>query len=235
MSPPSRRCAETWPALPELALGVADGEERALALDHLAECPGCRRELEELSALTDDLLALVPERQPPAGFEALVLERVKAEQAPARPRRGWRRRRPLAFAAAALAGAAAMAVALTLSYSSDRRLAAQYRAALQGANGQYFASARLHTPDGRQVGTVFGYQGSPSWLFYTLDGRPVTGVYSEQIVTRSGRWITLPRFRLVAASWGIATPVPVRDIAAVRLVPEPRGRPLVAKLPIVQR
>jgi hypothetical protein len=232
MSPPSRRCSETWQTLPELTLGIADGEERALALEHLADCKDCRRELEELSALTDDLLTLVPEREPPAGFEARVLERVRAREAPARPRRRPLRR--LSFAAAALAGAAAMAIALTISYSSDRHLAAQYRAALNGAHGQFFQSASLRTQDGSRAGTVFGYQGSPSWLFYTLadDGN---AVYKEQIVTRSGRSVTLPPFRLVAGSWGIATPVPVRDIALVRLVRQPHGRPLEASLPLVER
>jgi hypothetical protein len=233
MNPPSERCADTRHALPELALGIADGEQRALALEHLAGCADCRRELEELSAIADDLLALVPEREPPAGFESRVLERVNAKRQPRRPL-GSRLRR-LSLAGAALAGAAGMAIALTLSYGSDRRLAAQYRAALQGAHGQYFQSARLHAPGGRQAGTVFAYQGSPSWLFYVLDGSYSTGRYSEQIVTRSGRSITLPAFRLAAGSWGGATPVPVRDIARIELAREPHGRPLEAKLPVAPR
>jgi hypothetical protein len=234
MSPRSQRCAETSQVLPELALGIADGEERGAALEHLTGCPDCRRELEELSGVTDDLLALAPEQEPPAGFEARVLERLEARQAPARrPRR--RRLRRLSFVAAVFASAAATAIVLTLSYSDDRRLASQYRSALHGANGQFFESARLRTPDGRQVGTVFGYQGSPSWMFYVLSGRYRTGVYSEQIVTRAGRTITLPAFRLVGASWGIATPVPVRDVALVRLTRHPHGQPLEATLPLVER
>jgi hypothetical protein len=236
MSPPSSgRCGATWSTLPELALGIADGEERALAIEHVAGCGACRRELEELSMIGDDLLALVPEREPPAGFEARVLERVSAPPPQAeRPRRRHLRRLTLAGAAAA-AGAAAMAIALTLSYSSDRQLAAQYRATLQQANGQYFASARLQTTDGRPAGTVFAYQGAPSWLFYVVDGDYASGTYREQIVTRSGRLITLPAFRLVALSWGVATPVPVRDVAVVRLIREPGGRTLAATLPVVRR
>jgi hypothetical protein len=235
MNPPSKRCLETCQALPELALGIGDGEERALALEHLAGCADCRRELEELSGVADDLLALVPEREPPAGFEARVLERLTAREVPARPLRRRRRLKRLGFAGAALAGAAAMAVALTLSYSPDRRLAAQYRAALQGAHGKYFQSARLRAPDGQQVGTVFAYQGSPSWLFYVLDGGSGDGTFREQVVTRSGRPITLPPFRLVSGSWGVATPVPLRDIALVRLEHNPRGPTLQANLPVVER
>jgi hypothetical protein len=124
---------------------------------------------------------------------------------------------------------------MNLAYSSDRQLAPQYRAALQGANGKYFQSAHLRGPDGSQAGAVFGYQGSPSWLFYVLDGAYADGLYREQIVTRSGQVVSLPRFRLVARSWGVATPVPLRDIAAVRLIREPSGRALEASLPLVDR
>jgi hypothetical protein len=219
--------------LPELALGIADGEDRALALEHLTSCADCRRELEELSTVADDLVALAPRQEPPAGFEGRVLERLKVRRATKRPRRLGLRR--LSLAAAVLAAAGATAIGMSLSYSSDRRLASQYRAALQGAHGQYFQSARLSTADGRVAGTVFGYQGSPSWLFYVLDGRYTRGLYREQIVTRSGRTVTLPPFRLVARSWGIATPVPLRDVSRVRLIREPHGPTFEATLPIVER
>jgi hypothetical protein len=233
MDPPSRSCAETRDLLPELAVGVADGEERALALEHTGGCAACRRELEELAVIADDLIAVAPRREPPVGFEGRVLERLRLGQAPRRP--VPRRLRRLGFAGAVVAAAAAAATAVVLVYSSDHRLASQYRAALQGAHGQYFQSARLRTANGSLVGTVFGYQGSPSWLFYVLDGRYSTGRYTEQIVTRSGTSVTLPPFRLVAASWGIVTPIPLRDVARVRLIREPRGPALEARLPIVER
>jgi hypothetical protein len=233
MNLPSGRCAEIRAVLPELALGIADGEERALALEHLTSCADCRRELEELSAVADGLVALAPRREPPAGFEGRVLERLKVRQAPKRPARLGLRR--LSFAAAVLGAAAATAIGMNLSYSSDRRLASQYRAALQGAHGRYFQSAQLHAPNGEQAGIVFGYQGSPSWLFYVLSGRYANGLYREQIVTRSGETVTLPPFRLVAASWGIATPIPLRDVALVRLIRQPHGPALEAPLPIVER
>jgi Putative zinc-finger len=235
MDPRSRRCAETCPVLPELALGIADGEERGRVLAHLAGCPDCRRELEQLSGITDDLVALAPEREPPAGFEARVLERLAAAREPAPVRRPRRLRlRGLGFGGAALAGAAVAAVVLALSFSDDRRLATQYRAALQNANGTFFESAPLRAPDGERAGTVFAYQGSPSWMYYVLNGRYRSGRYREQIVTRNGRTITLPAFRLAGASWGTDTPVPVRDIALVRLVRE-RHEQLEARLPLIER
>jgi hypothetical protein len=234
MDPPSPACAITRQTLPELALGLADGEERALALEHVAGCPECRRELEELSSLADELIALTPPREPPPGFENRVLERLNIRQT--RPRPARRRLRRLAFAALVPAVAAATALGLSVSYSSDRKLASQYRAALQGAHGKYFQSARLNTPAGQVAGIVFAYQGSPSWLFYALGGRYGSGgIYKEQIVTRAGRTLILPSFRLVNGSWGIATPVPVRDIALVKLIGQPGGPALKATLPVIER
>ena len=227
-------CADTRNVLPELALGIADGEQRALALEHVAGCAGCRRDLEELSSVADELVALAPRREPPAGFEDRVLQRLDVRRAPRRPAR--RRLLRLSFAAAAVAVAVAVtAVVMNRSYSADHQLASQYRAALQEADGKYFQSARLRTPDGKQAGIVFGYQGSPSWLFYVLSGSYADGWYREQIVSRTGRVIDLPRFRLVDATWGIATPIPLRDVARVRLVREPRGPALEAPLPVVER
>lgn len=229
----STDCAMTREALPELALGIVDGEQRALALDHISHCADCRRELEELSSLADELIALTPQREPPPGFENRVLDRLAVRRT--RPRRPRRRLRRVALAAAVPAIAAATALAMSVSYGSDRRLASQYRAALQGAHGKYFQSSRLKTPAGQVAGIVFAYQGSPSWLFYALNGRYGSGLYKEQIVTRSGRTLTLPSFRLVNGSWGIATPVPVRDIALVKLIGQPGGAALNATLPVVER
>jgi hypothetical protein len=131
--------------------------------------------------------------------------------------------------------AAVTALAMSFSYRSDLRLASQYRAALMGAHGKYFQSARLRAPAGQEAGIVFAYQGAPSWMFYTLNGQYGSGRYAEQIVTRSGRTLTLPPFTLVDGSWGIAMPVPVRDIALVKLTPERGGATLSATLPVIEQ
>jgi hypothetical protein len=233
MGPFSTDCARVRETLPEVALGIADGKQRALALEHVAHCSDCRRELEELASLADELVALAPRREPPPGFENRVLGRLDIRQRTRRPVR--RRLRRLAFTAAVPAVAAATALALSVSYSSDVRLADQYRAALMNAHGTFFQSARLRAPAGQVAGIVFAYQGSPSWMFYTLDGRNGSGLYKEQIVTRSGRTLTLPAFRLVNGSWGVATPVPVRDIALVKLIPNPGRVALSATLPVVEQ
>jgi hypothetical protein len=230
MDAPDGRCAEIRTLLPELSLGIADGKDRAVALEHLSTCAECRKELAELSMVADDLLALAPAADPPAGFDQRVLKRLGVRERRAKTRT---RRRRLTYLSSAVAAAAATAAGLAIAYSGDLRLASQYRAALNDAHGQYFASAPLRTSDGREAGVAFGYQGSPSWMFYVLNGPYRHGGYSERLVTRSGKSVPLPPFKLVSGSWGIATPIPVRDIAAVRLH-RSDGTTLQARLPIVQ-
>src|SRR4051794_41957840 len=79
-------CEQTRNLAGELALGIADGAERAAALEHLAGCAECRRAVAELSDVTDELLLLAPEREPPPGFESRVLAHLQPAPA-SRPRR----------------------------------------------------------------------------------------------------------------------------------------------------
>src|SRR5215216_4532880 len=92
-------CAEIRELLPELAAGVAAGDERARALRHLSGCLDCRRELEAMATVVDELLTLVPPVDPPGGFESSVLARI-APPPRARPR--WWQRRALRLVATAV-------------------------------------------------------------------------------------------------------------------------------------
>ena len=64
----SADCEHVRELAAELALGIADGEDRARALDQLAECPECRKTIEQLSSVADELLMLAPAEEPPPGF-----------------------------------------------------------------------------------------------------------------------------------------------------------------------
>ena len=206
----------------EVALGIADGEDRAWALDHLTECPECRARIERLSSLADELLMVAPSIEPPNGFEARVTEAIHgpAQQPQRRRRRRWAL--PLASAAAAAACAAA---AVWFALGNDRDLADSYRATLAVADGQYFDAAPIELAGGRPVGYVYGYQGRTSWVLAVVyDGVP-GGRYQLQLVTRDGR--KLPLRPLVVAggrgSIGGATPVDYDQLAEVRLL-GPGGR-----------
>src|SRR5918996_5343610 len=87
----------------ELALGVASGIERARALQHMETCARCRREVAVLGEVADELLLLVPTREPPVGFESRVLARVSH---PARRSSRWLRMLGLAAAVVVAAGIA---------------------------------------------------------------------------------------------------------------------------------
>src|SRR4030095_10115557 len=49
---------------PELALGIAEGQERDAGLRHLSGCGGCRQLVSELSSVGDELLQLAPAHDP---------------------------------------------------------------------------------------------------------------------------------------------------------------------------
>jgi Putative zinc-finger len=216
-------CTEFRELAPELALGIADGEERAAALEHLAGCPDCRRYLDELSTTADELLVLAPEREPPLGFESRVLAEIHPP--PLRRRRRWR---PVRIAAVACAGALVAAAAMFLAYRDDHRLASHYRDTLAEANGDYFTAAAVQAPNGATVGQAFGYQGHPSWMVVTVsapDGGVRDGTYDCQIVTDDGRRMIVGPLQITGGegSWGHAIPVAFESVSQLRMLGPRRG------------
>lgn len=208
-------CQETRDLLPELAAGVADGGARANALAHLARCPECRRELSDITAVLDELVLLAPAHEPSPGFESSVLNTL----APARARR-----RPLpavALAAAAAVIVAALAGGLVWRQTSDdRNLARQYRDTLAVADGSYLRAADITTTEEPSVGHAFAYQGSPSWIFISLESAPKSGTYQVQIITTDHRTIDigLCPVRNGKGSWGTAIQVQIRDVSRIQLL-----------------
>jgi hypothetical protein len=209
--------------LAELALGVADGEDRGRALEHLAECSDCRTELENLSDVADELALLAPHREVPVGFESRVLAGVL----PQPPRRRRRRRVGLILAPVAAAAAAA---AITLGIvSDDLQDASHYRHALDTAHGKEFESYSLYG-DGTPAGTVFSYQGKPDWLLITVDPAHRADLRSAVLVTNDGDQIPLGWFRLDSSgSSGGGIPVDPHDVSVLRLLPGAGDQALVAR------
>jgi hypothetical protein len=204
-------CEEVRDLLPELAAGVAAGDDRARALAHLASCADCRQELAELSAVIDELVLLAPAREPSPGFESAVLSALS-------PRNRWRPSPVVLAAAASLLGALLAGGIVWGQTGDDRHLAQRYRHTLDVAHGQYFVAAPVRGGAGG-TGTVFAYEGSPSWLFVSLEDSPWTGRYQVQVVTRDGRivdagWCEVQDGR---GSWGRTVDVPVDEISAVRM------------------
>ena len=176
---------------------------------------------------------LAPEREPSAGFESRVLERIDAERgspgrATVRRRRRWLPRVLIPVASAALAATAAAFIALDVT-REDRQAGARYRATLQEAEGRYFSAARLRSPGGQQVGVAFGYQGKPSWVFVVVRGAAGYQRYDAEVVTTDGRRVKVPGAHLSHGSWGQAIPLDMHDVAGLRLVGVQRGEVLNAQ------
>ena len=216
------RCEEFRELAPELALGIVEGEQRGRALEHLADCPDCRRRVEELSEVADGLLLAAPHREPPVGFESKVL----SEVLPAPPKRRRRRRLALVLTPAA---AAAASVAVTLGIvSGDLRDASHYHQTLQEANGKEFEAYSLDD-GGAVAGTVFSYQGRPNWLVITVDPAHRADLTRAQLVMDDGSQIPLSWFQLDASgSSGGGIPVDPHDVSVLRLLPGAGDEPLVA-------
>jgi len=217
-------CGALADLAPELALGIATGEERGRALEHAAGCVDCRRLLEELSEVADAMLLLVPPREPPDGFETRVKQRLLA--GPRRQRRPRAPRRRMALVAAALLSVALLTGSVTaggvlMATKAERDLAASYQQALQTADGRSFAARNLyHRGGGRVVaGTVFGYAGSPSWVFLTLRPTAGSGPFECVLVLADGRRVDLGRFDLVRGerSWGRTLGVDLQDAVELEL------------------
>jgi Putative zinc-finger len=208
-------CEQVRELAPELALGIAEGEERDAALRHLTGCAGCRRLVAELSSVGDELLLLLaPAQKPPPGFESRVLAAVAEPPRRRRLQPLAGRRRWLAVAAAVVLAAALGGGSVVLATAGDRRLADGYRAVLRQGQGSFFAAAPLGGSQGR-VGTVFGYQGQPSWVMVTM--QPTVreeGRFQVQVVTRDRRYLPLGEAVLGGArgAWGGQLPV---DLSAV--------------------
>jgi hypothetical protein len=210
-------CDEVRAMAPELALGIAPGDDRARALGHLADCPECRRLVEELSTLADELLLVAPGQEPPPGFESRVLGGLRDSREPSA-----RRRRPLIAIAAACAAALATAAGIWLAVRDDLDVADRYQETLAVANGQYLAAESLTAPDGWRAGTAFGYQGEPSWVLVTLyeSDRLEPGRYRVQVTTDDGKRVPLSPIQVGpdGGAGGSAIPIAFHDVDEVRLV-----------------
>lgn len=198
------RCDEVRDLLPELAAGVAAGDDRARALTHLAGCASCRRELEGLTTVLDGLTLLAPEAEPSPGFETAVLAAMAPGPADRRltQRPGRRRVLLLAAAAAVLAVAVAAGVQWERTFGEPDVVAADVTAAMSTA------------------GRVYAYPGDPSWIFLDLDSAPVSGRYQVRVVTNDDETVDVGwcLVRAGKGTWGWAVDVPAGELRELQMV-----------------
>lgn len=220
-------CEEIREITAELALGIAAGEDRARALEHVAHCRDCQRELAQLTHVVDDLLLVAPEADPPAGFEERVLRAIAPAKKPARKPFRIRAWRPVAALAA---GAAIASAVMVVAYHDDHKLANDYRQALAAADGSRFVAVPLRDAAGVKRGSLSLYKGKPSWLVLAVGSQPASKPSRAELVTRSGKHLPLAGFALRSGVWGGPLPVPLEQVASVQLQDSQGRSALVAFL-----
>jgi hypothetical protein len=198
--------------LSDLALGVLDGRERAIVLDHVASCARCTAELEELTAVADSLVHLATEVEPPVGFEARVFDRLQVRPSIPDIHRSWHRSLLVSAAAALVALAFGIGWVVHSSTGSPVQTA-------DSTPPSYVAQAAL-VSGGRSQGNVAVYSGSPPWLFMTVSSSTWSGTVRCTISSTDGATRTIGSFTVVAGlgSWGAPLPVAATKVQRAEVV-----------------
>ena len=184
-------------------LGELDGRLRAETLAHLADCPACRSQVQELAEVVDQVLLAGPVAEPPEGFEAGVLDQLRVHGGTSRRRIG----RALLAVAAAIVLVIGLAAVLVVTDDAPA-----------------IAEARMVTPSGHDVGAAWRYSDDSSWVFVSVPGwrrweEPggAPGDYMLRAVLDDGTTVELGEITFGDAdgSWGVTTEI---DAARIRTV-----------------
>jgi hypothetical protein len=195
----------------ELALGVLTGRERAQAIMHLDSCRICREHIRRLAITEEELLQLLPGRAPPAGFATRIMDRLGLAGRHRRPPPG-RLRWMLAAAVSVIAvGAGLGGWGLRGAAPASPPAASIARPALR--------TAALTTASHQPVGTIFLDNGSPGWLYMTVDAGSGNEAVVCQLERRDGSVVTVGSFWLTGGSghWGSPEPLPPGTVTGARL------------------
>ena len=225
-------CREFSDAAAELALGVLTGRERAQALAHLDHCASCREKVRQLTATGEGLLGLLPSVEPPAGFEARVMDRLglgapAPSPSPAR-RAGWFSRMPFrgrqpaagqsrpARRTQRVLALAAVAVAVVAAGLGGWGL----RSGTSAPAGTPLSSATLLSASHQAAGKIFLYEGSSRWLYMSVDMPGGNGTVTCEVESRDGHITTVGSFRLTDGRgyWGSPVPATQGSLTGARLV-----------------
>ncbi|MET7428742.1 hypothetical protein ABZT16_07070 [Streptomyces flaveolus] len=221
---------------PELALGVLPGRERAEAVAHLDRCADCREYIRQLTLVGDRLVGLLPDREPPPGFETRVARGLaqsmtapEGQRRPAgvfgRSRRGLRHGARRARVRVAAVGAA-FAVAVGFAGWAVGTAVEEVTASPPPAVESEPMLVGDMTPAGRggePVGEVYAHPGSPGWIFVsvamTRPGTRYTGTVSCLLERTDGTRVRVGDFALRDghANWGVAVPVDLTRYSGARL------------------
>lgn len=229
--PNEMSCDEFADVAAEMALGVLTGRERARAISHLGQCDACRENVRQLTMTGEELLGLLPAREPPAGFETRVMERLGLGAAPP-AKVGWIRRigrlphfgrKPGSTAGNGRVSRmrprlAVAAAALTVIVSGLGGWG--LRAATTSHPASALSSAAFLSATHQPVGRVFFYDGSSRWLYMSVNVGSGNGTVICQVESPNGHVTAIGSFRLANGYGYWGSPYPVNDgpLTGARLI-----------------
>ena len=159
--------------LAEVALAVLDPVESPGLVAHLARCPACRDELEELSTTADRLVLVAAEADPPDGFGSRVVDSMAPPASdPVRAGFGARPRRSVPSRAAMLVAAGVLLVALVGGglFLAARDGGPGRDPVAASSPGADLPTARLVGADGSILGGLVVSDGTRPSMTVWLDG-----------------------------------------------------------------
>ncbi|MFZ4516341.1 MAG: zf-HC2 domain-containing protein [Acidimicrobiia bacterium] len=183
-------CAETQERAPEFALGVLHGSARAEVVAHLEHCHACSAAVADFAQVVDGLTLIVPEAEPPPGFEEHVLREMREQRRP-----GSNRKRTAMILGALIVVVASMSVGTLRVVDAFRTAPESARAADVRANDNV-------------VGKAVVTGGSDAWVMLTIDGL-ADGQYRANVVDLNGDNVLVGEFSVQSGrgSWLVKTPV----------------------------
>lgn len=203
-------CPQVEEVATEYALGILPPAEARPVSAHILHCPDCRRDIEQIRQIGDQLLDLVPDAEPPLGFDQRVLSALAPPLASApRHAQGGRPRltkvRVLVAAAAAVVLAVVGATAASLSSRHHYPHPVELTSVLRQG--------------GRDVGSVY-VGGNPPWVTMTVRNLSITGPVFCQLISSDGTITTVGSFQLVdgSGSWGAPDPTGVDHLTGAQVV-----------------
>jgi hypothetical protein len=216
-------CRQCHDFAAELALDVLPALERAATLVHLDRCTTCRDAVSSLALTADRLIELLPQAQPPAGFEHKVL----ASLTPPSPHTQQQWRMPVAIVI--------VTALIATGWILDRVHRDLTSAQVKGSTGNdtnaderivlYAPLTTVEQPTGEhQIGHAYAYPGSPSWIYLSLDANtsPVSETIHCEVVRRDGSTVPVGTFPLNHGhgTWGGPAPVDRDTPTTAKLIKE---------------
>lgn len=205
-------CRAFETAAPELAAGGVAEPERTALLAHAMSCRMCAALLDDLAAITDGVLLLAPEVEPPVGFESRAVAAMTGPVAP-RPARGR-----------ALVAAAVAVVLISASAVVGRELTLAGHDPTQRAASAIIV-AEAGTRPGIPLGRVSLVATPAPHVLVALDeyGRAGHDRETCQLLDPSGTWVTVGSWtyeQVEAGMWASGIDARLLTSRAMRMLDE---------------